>query len=172
MYVVAKTKENGANYVQRLHALDIATGVEKFGGPVVIQASVSGSGAGSQGGVLPFNSLRENQRQGLLLSNGVVYIAFGSHGDVAPYHGWVLGYSATSLQQVMAYCDTRNGTQAGIWQSGMGPAADSAGKHLLHDGKRHPLTRIPAASTTVTASKNSALPAPSWITSRRMIRTL
>ena len=134
MYVMAKTKEGGANYVQRLHALDITTGAEKFGGPVVIQASVTGSGAGSQGGVLPFNSLRENQRPGLLLSNGVVYIAFASHGDQAPYHGWVLGYNATSLQQVMAYSNTRNGTQGGIWQSGMGPAADSAGNIYFMTG--------------------------------------
>ena len=70
IYVVAKTKEvvgGTTNYVQRLHALDITTGAEKFGGPVVIQASVPGTGAGSSGGQLPFDPLHENQRTGLLL---------------------------------------------------------------------------------------------------------
>jgi len=39
IYLLAKTKENGS-YVHRLHALDVTTGQEKFGGPVVITASV------------------------------------------------------------------------------------------------------------------------------------
>jgi hypothetical protein len=130
LYVVAKTKEvvsGSTNYRHRLHALDLATGGEKFGGPVILQASVPGTGAGSSGGVLQFNSLRHNQRPGLLLSNGVLYIAFAAHGDQQPYHGWVLGYNATTLQQTMASCTSPNGSQSGIWQSGMGPSADSAG---------------------------------------------
>ena len=126
MYVVAKTKE-GANYVQRLHALDITTGAEKFGGPVVIAASVPGTGSGSSGGQVAFDALRENQRPGLLLSNGVVYFAFGSHGDNTPWHGWVLGYNATTLQQVMAYNATPNDNGGGIWQSGGGLATDATG---------------------------------------------
>lgn len=137
IYVVAKTKEvsgGSTNYRHRLHALDLRTGAEKFGGPVVLQASVAGTGAGSTGGVLQFNSLRHNQRPALLLSNGVIYIAFASHGDQSPYHGWVLGYNATTLQQTMAYCDSPNGSQAGIWQGGMGPAADSAGNVYFTTG--------------------------------------
>ncbi len=128
IYVVAKTKE-GTNYVQRLHALDITTGAEKFGGPVVLAASVSGTGVDSTGGKEVFNSLRENQRTGLLLSNGMIYFAFGSHGDQSPWHGWVLGYNATTLQQVLAYNDTPNGGfgGGGIWQSGGGLATDSTG---------------------------------------------
>jgi hypothetical protein len=127
LYVVAKTKE-GSHYVQRLHALDITTGAEKFGGPVVIQASVPGTGAGNDGnGHVRFNALRENQRPALLLNNGVVYIGFGSHGDQTPFHGWVLGYDAHTLQQVMAYNDTSNGSDGGIWHSGGGLSADSAG---------------------------------------------
>ena len=85
LYVVAKTKEGAGNYPQRLHALDLSTGGEKFGGPVLIQASSSGDGTGSSGGQLPFNSLRENQRTALLLHNGTVYFGFGSHGDIQPY---------------------------------------------------------------------------------------
>ena len=130
LYVVAATKEvvdSTTTYVQRLHALDITTGAEKFGGPVVIQASVPGTGPGSSGGQLPFDSLHENQRTGLLLSNGVVYFGFSSHGDVEPYHGWVMGYNATTLQQVMVYCDTPNANDGGIWMDGDGIATDSTG---------------------------------------------
>jgi hypothetical protein len=138
LYVVAKTKEvvgGTTTYVQRLHALDITTSAEKFGGPMVIQASVPGTGDGNDGnGHVPFNALRENQRPALLLSNGVVYIGFASHGDNPPYHGWVLGYDAHSLQQVMAYNDTPNGSDGGIWQSGGGLAADSAGNIFFVTG--------------------------------------
>lgn len=121
LYVVAKTKENG-NYFQRLHALNIATGAEKFGGPMVIQASVQGS----QGNI-PFDPLRENQRSALLLSRGVVYIAFASYCDIGPYHGWILGYNAGTLQQVAVFNTTPDGDKGGIWQSGCGLSADSNG---------------------------------------------
>src|SRR5262249_31480697 len=78
LFVVARTKETSGStvsYVQRLHALDIRSGAEKFGGPVVIQASVSGNGYDSAGGVVTFNPFSQNQRAGLALANGNVYIA-------------------------------------------------------------------------------------------------
>jgi Concanavalin A-like lectin/glucanases superfamily/Abnormal spindle-like microcephaly-assoc'd, ASPM-SPD-2-Hydin/Fibronectin type III domain len=137
LYVVVKTKEmsgSTANYPHRLHALDIATGAEKFGGPVVIQASVPGTGVDSSNGQLQFDSLRENQRTALLLYNGVVYFGFGSHGDIEPYHGWLLGYNATTLQRVLAFCTTPNGEGGGIWQSGGGLAIDSAGNFFFATG--------------------------------------
>jgi hypothetical protein len=131
LYVVAATKEvvNGTtNYVLRLHALDITTGAEKFGGPVVIQATVPGTGADSVNGMVTFNPLAENQHAGLLLSNGVVYIAFSSHGSgSALWHGWVFGYNASTLQQVMVYNDSANGNGAGIWMGADGLATDSTG---------------------------------------------
>jgi uncharacterized repeat protein (TIGR01451 family) len=130
LYVVAKTKQKNrgnVTYSHRLHALDIRTGAEKFGGPALLQASVAGTGAGATGSQVPFISLRENQRAALLLSNGVVYIAFAAHGDQPPYHGWVLGYNASTLQQVMAYNATPDGAGGGIWQSGDGLATDSTG---------------------------------------------
>ena len=133
LYVVAKTKENGS-YVQRLHALAIITGAEKFGGPVVIQASVPGTGDGGDGVNVPFNPLRQNQRAALLLANGVVYVAWASHGDSDPYHGWVLGYNATTLQQVAVFNATPNGSRGGIWQSANGPAADSSGNIFVITG--------------------------------------
>ncbi len=127
IYVVAATKEGSSTWVQRLHALDITTGAEKFGGPVVLQASLPGTGSGSSGGTLAFDPLRENQRPGLLLNGGVVYLAFGSHGDNTPWHGWVLGYNATTLQRTMQYNATPNGNGGGIWQGGGGLATDATG---------------------------------------------
>ncbi len=126
IYVVAKTKE-GTNYVQRLHALDISTGAEKFGGPVTLQGSVTGTGDGTSGGNVAFDPLRENQRPGLLLAGGIVYIAFAAHGDQHPWHGWVLGYNATTLQRTLAFNVSPDGYGGGIWQSGQGPATDSSG---------------------------------------------
>lgn len=126
LYVVAATKESGV-FVQRLHALDITNGAEKFGGPTVIQAAVPGTGAGSTGGTVPFTALRENQRAALLLANGVIYVAFASHCDQPTYHGWLLAYDPTTLLQLGAFNVTANGGQGGIWHAGGGVAADTTG---------------------------------------------
>ncbi|PYR31953.1 MAG: hypothetical protein DMF90_24625 [Acidobacteria bacterium] len=134
LYVVAKTKEGASTYVQRLHALDIATGQERTGSPVVIQATVPGSGAGSEKGRVSFNALQENQRAALLLTNGVLYIAFGSHGDNQPYHGWVLGYDAATLRQVMVFNSTPDGEGGGIWHGGGGLSTDDAGNVYFATG--------------------------------------
>ncbi len=121
LFVVAMTKENGA-YIHRLHALDITTGKEKFGGPVVIQPSVPGNG-----GQVVFTSKQQLQRPALLLSGGVVYVCFGSYSDWNPYHGWLVGYDAFTLEQVTAWNATPNGNEGSFWQSGASLAADSAG---------------------------------------------
>ena len=137
IYVVTDTKEvsgNVASYVHRLHALDITTGNEKPGGPVVIQGSVPGDGEGSSGGSVAFTSKIQLQRSGLLLDHGVVYVAFASHFDLNVYHGWLMGYDATSLQQVLIWNDTPNGSEGGIWQNGCGPAADTNGNVYLTTG--------------------------------------
>jgi hypothetical protein len=137
LYVVAFTKEvsgTTTTYVQRLHALDLATGAEKLGGPVVIQASVPGSGQGSSGAMVSFNAFKQNQRPGLLLEGGVVWIAWASFDDHEPYHGWVIGYSAQTLQQVAVFNTTPQGGLGGIWESGDGPAADAAGNLYVVTG--------------------------------------
>jgi hypothetical protein len=126
LYVVAATKENGS-YFQRLHALNILTGKEQPGSPVVIKASVKGTGDGSKNGVITFDPFQHLQRPGLLLANGNVYIAFGSHCDHNPYHGWIMSYSTSTLQQVAVYNTTRDGSQGAIWQSGGGLAATPNG---------------------------------------------
>jgi hypothetical protein len=127
LYVVSKTNENGEVF-QRLHALDVTTGAEKFGGPVTIQASVPGLGAKDDGtGHVVFDPLINLQRAALLLLNGTVYIAFGSHGDHDPFNGWLLGYDAHNLHQTIAYAPDADGAGGSIWHSGGGPAVDNAG---------------------------------------------
>ncbi|MBV8716469.1 MAG: fibronectin type III domain-containing protein [Chloroflexi bacterium] len=143
LYVVVKTKEvSGGNtqYFHRIHALDLATGAEKFGGPVVIAASKPGTGAGSQGGQVAFQSLHENQRSALLLTSGQLLIPFGGHGDTSPYHGWILSYNPSNLQQNWSFITSPNdngvrvtggGQGAGVWQSGDGIAVDPNNGNLF-----------------------------------------
>ena len=126
LYVVAKTMEHG-QAKQRLHALDVATGAELLGGPVEIVASVPGTGDGSDGTMVAFDPLREHQRAALTLSGGVVSIAWASHCDNGPYHGWVMSYDAQTLAQQSVANVTPDGGLGGIWQSGGGLAADAAG---------------------------------------------
>lgn len=165
LYVVAKTKETGRgdgniHYVQRLHALNVATGVEKFSGPKIIgdttcNASTSGgatydfnlaanpltpsatsnsaSADNYVSGKVYFNALRNLQRCSLTLSNGVVYVGWSSHGDSRPYHGWLVGFSATTLLPIsnLIFCDTPDGSQGGIWQGGAGPTVDNNGNLFI-----------------------------------------
>lgn len=135
LYVVVRTKEiwNGTtNFVQRLHALNVATGAEQPNSPVAITATYAGTGDG--GSMISFDPLRQNQRAGLALANGSVYIAWGSHADNEPYHGWVLGYNETNLQQTVVWNDTPNGMEGGIWMSGQAPAVDTNGNIYLSVG--------------------------------------
>jgi len=134
IYLVARTKEYGTNFVQRLHALDVSTGAERSNSPVIITATCSGTGDANVGGVITFDPIRQNQRPGLALVNGTVYISWSSHCDDSPYHGWVIGYDQTSLQRVAVYNDTPNGYQGGIWMSGQAPAFDASGNLYLVTG--------------------------------------
>jgi hypothetical protein len=127
IYLVAKTKENG-NFVQRLHALDITTHAEKFGGPVVISATSQGR---------TFDPLKQHNRPGLLLENGHVVIAWASHCDNGPYQGWVISYNAGNLAQEAVFNtepDATNGFFGGIWMSGDGVAADASGNLYFATG--------------------------------------
>lgn len=129
LYVVARTKEiQGANtnYVQRLHALDLTTGTEQFGGPMVISATV---------GQVSFDPLHAGQRPSLLLVPGArgahstVYIAWAgyTHTGTPILPGWVMAYDSQTLQQLAVFDTTPNGIDGGVWGSGGGLAADSAG---------------------------------------------
>jgi hypothetical protein len=138
IYVVAETYvSDAANFY--IHALDVTTGHERVGSPVLITGKVAGTGdplypTDAPGGELPFNPVMHWQRAGLLELNGNIYIGFSSHQDTRPYHGWLFGYDGTSLRRVLIKCITPNGTEGGIWQSGAGLAADALGNVYLSTG--------------------------------------
>ncbi len=139
LYVLARTKESqgpgkGERYVQRLHALAVTSGAEKFGGPVEIQASVKGRGAASVGGVIEFDPLRQLPRAALLLARGNVYLSWGSSCDVDPYHGWVMAYDARTLSQTAVFNTSPDAEKSGIWMGDTGPAADQDGNVFLVTG--------------------------------------
>ncbi len=120
LYVVAETRtqEPDPIYSEQLYALDLATGQPKI--------LPTGAPMGTLGSTqLAFNPQLQNQRAALLLDNQIVYIAFASHHGQGDYHGWLLGYDATTLQQTSVFNVTPDATQGGIWQSGGGPSADS-----------------------------------------------
>jgi hypothetical protein len=126
LYVTAKTQEmvgGHYTYVYRLHALNVTTGLEKLGGPVVITGQI---------GTLSFAPLNQIQRPGLLLSNGTLYLGFGSNGCDLKARGWLFAYNESNLQQI-AQMTTQpdNSYGSSIWQGGVGPAADSAGNIYL-----------------------------------------
>lgn len=129
MYLVAMSKDKNGNYVQRLHALDITSGAEISGSPVAIEATFP-----NRRGKTVFDPKQYKDRAALLLLGGVIYTTWASHCDLGDYTGWVIGYSASTLQQVSVLNVTPNGTDGAIWMSGAGPAADSEGNIYLLDG--------------------------------------
>ena len=145
IYVVTDTKnnENGVEHiVQELHALNVTTGAEMFGGPVVIAdttvnsngtyvynsgPTVAGTGIGNVNGVDELNALTQFDRGALVLNNGVVYLTYSSEYDTPPSHGWILGYNAQTLQQTAQFCTTPYGTYGDLWGSGQTLVVDSQG---------------------------------------------
>jgi len=126
------------NFYHRLHALDLGTGSEKFNAPVTIAASVPGTGDGSNNGIVDFNSQLEHNRSGLAEFGGKIYVAFAAHEDARPYHGWLLAYSASNVQDQVAVFNTTpngvNGADGGIWAGGGAPAIDSGGDVYVSTG--------------------------------------
>jgi outer membrane protein assembly factor BamB len=120
LYVVALTQV-GTGFTQRLHKLDLATGADLPESPVVVRADA-------------FNALMQNQRPALLLANGMVYVGYASHCDREPYHGYLMAYDANTLAQTAGFNTSPTGTEASIWQSGQGPAADPDGNVYVVTG--------------------------------------
>ncbi len=127
MYVSAMTNENGV-IKHHLHAIDITTGAEKFGGPTEIKGTWKGTGIGNDGnGNIPFDPEPQNQRSGLQLVNGVVYVPFASFSDVEPYHGWLFAIDAHTMQ-ILAYLNVTPSTEGGgMWMGGAAPVVDTDG---------------------------------------------
>ncbi|MBV8476147.1 MAG: PQQ-binding-like beta-propeller repeat protein, partial [Acidobacteria bacterium] len=127
IYLVAMSKDAAGNYHQRLHALDLTTGTEEFGGPTPIAASYPGSGDNSHNGSVIFDPKQYKSRPGLLLLNGTVYTAWGPHCDSRPYTGWIIGYDRLSLTQNSVFNFAPNGEGAAVWGAGGGLAAGPLG---------------------------------------------
>ena len=148
IYVVSASESNAqnsgqcvnttGNFYHRLHALDIATGSEKYNAPVTIAGAVLGTGDGSVNGMVSFRSQLHHNRSGLAEAGGKIYVAFAAHEDATPYHGWVIAYKATNVQQQMAVFNTTpngvNGADGGIWAGGGAPAIDSGGDVYVSTG--------------------------------------
>ena len=142
VYLVTKTKTTSGTIVfhQRLHAISLVDGTERPNSPAEIDSSVTVPGNCEGGSTVAFNALRENQRPGLALVNGAVYVSWASYGDVDPYHGWILGFNASTLSHVSIFNSSPNAAEglgycrAGIWMSGGAPAADASGNLYVITG--------------------------------------
>jgi len=124
IYVVAMTRNGLGDHFQKVHALDLTTGQEEFGGPTVVKADFPGSGDNSSGGKVIFDPAQYMDRPGLLLLNGTLYTTWSSHCDFRPYTGWIIAYNQMTLAPAAVLNITPNGSQGSIWMSGAGPAAD------------------------------------------------
>ena len=127
IYLVAVSKTSSGNYIHRIHALDLTTGKELFGGPTTITATFPGSGANSSNGNVVFDPAQYNERPGLLQIGGTIFTTWGSHCDAGPYTSWVMAYSADTLHQSGVINMVPNGNEGGIWMAGAAPAADASG---------------------------------------------
>jgi hypothetical protein len=128
IFLVAMSLDNGGNYHQRLHALDLTTGAETSGSPVTVQATFP-----TTNGTTTFDPKQYKDRAALLLLNGVIYTTWASHCDDGPYQGWIMGYNETTLARASVLNVTPNGGEGAIWMAGDGPAADSSGNIYFLD---------------------------------------
>ena len=141
IFFVSMTKGSAGAYHQRLHALNLTSGVEMEGGPIEITASFPGTGYGSQNGVQNFDPGQYAERVGLLLMNGSIFLGWTSHCDEDPYTGWLMMYDEVTLQQKSVLNLTPNSTstthyndgEGSIWMSGAGLAGDSSGNIYFLD---------------------------------------
>jgi hypothetical protein len=127
IYVVAMSKDASGNYYQRLHALNLTTGAELFGGPTTIQATFPGTGDNSSNGSVVFDPKQYKERPGLLEVNGAIYLMWSSHCDFRPYTGWIMAYSAETLAQTSVLNLVPNGSEGAIWMAGAAAGADASG---------------------------------------------
>jgi hypothetical protein len=176
VYLVSKSVNTAAQFFQRLHAIDLATGNEKLGGPTSITSSIIFAGNFDGGATVAFDPQNQAQRPGLALVNGVVYAAWASHEDHDPYHGWVIGFNASTLQLVpnAVFNTTPNivspasYARGGIWMSGGAPAADSSGNlyFLTGNGTFDANTAGGAnyGDSTLKLSTTSGLSVADWFT--------
>ena len=170
LYVASTSEGPKGTFHQRLHALDVTTGNEKLGGPVNISASIPGTGYDSSGGRVYFNPQTNLQRAALALASGIVYVSWASYGDRDPYHGWIIGYDAATLAQVVVFSDSADGQRGGIWMSGGAPAIDASGNFFVStgngtfDGDSIGAPNIDFGNTILRLSTAAGLSVTDWFT--------
>lgn len=159
LYLVAETYENGA-VIHRIHALDVSTGLEKFGGRNKITAYYTFNGI-----TTTFTDLYQMNRPGLLLANGHIYVGFGSNCCNDYSQGWVLSYNASTLHREGKYIAEPGKTLASIWQKGAGLSADSTGQIYAETGEGYyaPGTNLSTSVLKLTQS-GSGLYLADWFT--------
>ncbi len=145
LYVVAMSKDGAGRYYQRVHALWLSSGQDQYGSPITVQASVPGTGDGSNGTRSVFDPKQYKDRPGLLLVGNNLYTSWSSHCDIRPYAGWVISYDTSTGAQTGAFNAVPNGSDASPWNAGAGPAADAAGNVFVALGNG-------TFDTTLTAS--------------------
>ncbi len=157
IYVMAHTEQvesDGTHFLYTIHAINISNGAEALGGPTVVGDTiyndlghfsanpsftyvsgpeVPGTGSGSINGMVQFNAWTQDQRASLTLNGGVVYAGF-AYGGIGPYHGWLLGFSASTLKLVAVFNTTPNGEEGGVWQSGSSVDVDPQGYMYIVTG--------------------------------------
>lgn len=127
IYFTTESADSTGNLHQRLHAVDVTTGAELYGGPVQITTPV--------GSTVPFVPSLQLQRSSLVLTydtnnNPQIYMGWGSNCDQGAYHGWVMKYTVTqgqlSTTPAAYFVTTPTGIQGGVWGAGAGLAADNS----------------------------------------------
>ena len=134
LYVATKTVDGAGNFHAYMNAVDITTGLHKTGSPKRIEAAINGNGEGSSDRKINYNAKLQNQRPGLLLYNNTVYVASASYCDWGPYHGWILGYDASTLALKYTFNTTPNGWAGGIWMAGQGISVGDDGNLYVVTG--------------------------------------
>jgi uncharacterized protein YjdB len=174
IYLVSKTEDAGrgctptANCHVRLHALDITDGSETSSGPFEMTGAITvpGKGEGGNGTTVPFYPFHQNQRAGLALVNGTVFVCFGSHADHRPYHGWVMAFSKSNIGAgpTAVFNTTPDGIEGGIWMSGGAPAFDSSGNLYAITGNGQYDGNTNFGDTFLKLSTSNGLSLADWMT--------
>eukprot|EP01116_Phalansterium_solitarium_P015705 TRINITY_DN3496_c0_g1_i2.p1 TRINITY_DN3496_c0_g1~~TRINITY_DN3496_c0_g1_i2.p1 ORF type:complete len:484 (-),score=121.41 TRINITY_DN3496_c0_g1_i2:274-1725(-) len=158
IYVLAVTREPGTHpfpggargnqYVQRLHALDIKTGVNKFGSPVVIAPCFAGNGTGSVNGVVCFDGRLQLPRPAMTLVNGQVVLAWSGQNDWGGFHGWIVSYDKLTLAQTGVLNTSPDSLKCGVWMSGRAPGVDAQGNLYFQTGNGDDFDTVPNGGRT------------------------